>query len=446
MKNVIERYIAYIIIASMLIFLGVSYFISRRITQPIRNLMKKMNALMINNEMFGSDLAVSDEMKLLTSSFDILLEELQFMMQQVLEKSGEAAYIEEIRHSIESLFEHIPNGIITVDGKGVIGSINEVALEILECQASSLLNQHLMGDVPEEISEFFKLIYMNFLNDEPYNNEIFRLEGKNGKIVPIVFSTLRQHDLHNNLIGITVIINLFDAKCSFEESILLAKELAELGELSAGVAHEIRNPLASIKGYAQVALLQTQEDSQLAKDIKVILSEVARLEKLIDRFMTFASPSLPELSLCHMNDIIRDTMAQIQRGMLLGNIKIQHKYTKSDLIYVDYDQIKQVILNLILNAIQSMPEGGSIELLTVLNEYSHTMEIHVIDSGQGISPDVKKKMFSPFFTTRDEGTGLGLAISSRIIENHKGIISVESEMGKGTKVIVKLPFEKGLEQ
>ena len=443
-KQEIERYLGYIIVTLLIFFYGISTFISKKLTKPIRNLMKKTSMMIEGNHKFASDVIVSDEVKNLTSSFDLLLEELHFMMQQVLEKSGEAAHIEVIRNSIEELFDHIPNGIITIDAKGQITSVNNVALEILNSNKSELLSKFIEREIPLNLQPFFNLIAKQFETNSKYHEEVFRLHNDNGETIPIIFSTLRQTDLHQNLIGVTLIINNLDAKRKFDESILRAKKLAELGELSAGVAHEIRNPLASIKGYAQVALQDLNPKSQIAEDLSVILSEVDRLEKIIDRFMTFARPNKPNFQLCHMNEIIKETIQLISKGKQSRNINIRHRYTKKDLVYADCEQMKQVILNLILNSAQAMPNGGQIEIVTVLNEKSNTMEIHIADTGEGIKEDIQKRIFTPFFTTRDEGTGLGLAICSRIVENHKGIIEMVSKVNEGTKVIIKLPLEKGI--
>jgi PAS domain S-box-containing protein len=442
-KADIEKYLTFIVITSILLFIVLSYYISRRITQPIRNLKQKISMLMKNNRIFASDVVVSDEVKTLASSFDLLLDELNFMMQQVLEKSGEVAYIKEIRQSIDSLFEHMPNGIITIDANGYISSINTVATELLSLGDQDLVHKNAPSQVPQHLKAFFHMITSQVSDSQNFHNEIYHYVNASGTSIPIIFSTLNQYDLYDNLIGITVIINHFDAKKDFDESIFRAKRLAELGELSAGVAHEIRNPLASIKGYAQVALLDLDEKDQLDKDLKVILSEVNRLEKILDRFMTFARPNPPHFNLCHLNPLIKETIEQIQKGLKVGNINIRHRYTKNDLVYIDPNQIKQVLINLILNAIQAMPEGGHIDLVTLLNEGQDMMEIHIVDDGEGIPKGVIEKIFSPFFTTRDTGTGLGLAICSRIIENHKGIIDITNNQSQGTQVIIKLPVEKG---
>ncbi len=189
-----------------------------------------------------------------------------------------------------------------------------------------------------------------------------------GKKHSTCFSTLSQLDRHDNLIGITIIINHLDAKQNFEESILRAKKLSELGELAAGVAHEIRNPLASIRGYAQIALREMNVDDQAASDIAIILMEVDRLDKIIERFMTFARPDKPSFGVYHMNNIIEDTIRLIDKDHQTKGINIRYRYTKNDLVRVDYEQMKQVLINLILNAVQAMPYGGKLELVTILSE------------------------------------------------------------------------------
>ncbi|MBN2898240.1 MAG: PAS domain S-box protein, partial [Clostridia bacterium] len=202
-KNEIERYISYIVMTSLLFFVGLSYLITRRITQPIQNLMQKTSFLMENNKLFASDVVVSDEVKTLASYFDTLLEELHFMMQQVLEKSGEAAYLKEIRNSMDTLFDHMPNGIITVSSSGQISSVNAAALEILNVSEIDLLHKNIAQDTPQHLSPFFDLIHHNLTEEYNYHNEVFRFQHQDGTSVPVVFNTLRQLDLHHHLIGIT---------------------------------------------------------------------------------------------------------------------------------------------------------------------------------------------------------------------------------------------------
>ncbi|MFL0269269.1 cache domain-containing protein [Candidatus Clostridium radicumherbarum] len=224
-----------------------------------------------------------------------------------------------------------------------------------------------------------------------------------------------------------------------EESVTRAKSLEALGALSAGMAHEIRNPLTSIKGYAQYIMSEMNKDSELYSDMAVISSEVDRLNNIIDRFLAFARPNELKLEKCDINDIVKEVITLIKRDNTFDNIKLNINFGEIPLINADFEQMKQVILNIAINGVQSMPQGGELTISTFNNKILSMVEIEISDTGQGISHENVKKIFEPYFTTKDKGIGLGLAICSRIVDNHRGIIEVESIPEKGSKFIIKLP-------
>ncbi|MFL0248316.1 ATP-binding protein [Candidatus Clostridium stratigraminis] len=224
-----------------------------------------------------------------------------------------------------------------------------------------------------------------------------------------------------------------------EESVTRAKSLEALGALSAGMAHEIRNPLTSIKGYAQYIMSELNKDSELYSDMAVISSEVDRLNNIIDRFLAFARPNELKLEKYDINDIVKEVILLIKRDNTFDNIKLNINFGELPLINADFEQMKQVVLNIVINGVQSMPQGGELTISTLNNQILSMVEIEISDTGQGISHENVKKIFEPYFTTKDKGIGLGLAICSRIVENHRGIIEVESIPGKGSKFIIKLP-------
>jgi Signal transduction histidine kinase len=224
-----------------------------------------------------------------------------------------------------------------------------------------------------------------------------------------------------------------------EESVTRAKSLEALGALSAGMAHEIRNPLTSIKGYAQYIMSEMNKDSELYSDMAVISSEVDRLNNIIDRFLAFARPNELKLEKCDINDIVKEVIILIKRDNTFDNIKLNINFGEIPLINADFEQMKQVVLNIAINGVQSMPQGGELTISTFNNKILSMVEIEISDTGQGISHENVKKIFEPYFTTKDKGIGLGLAICSRIVENHRGIIEVESIPENGSKFIIKLP-------
>jgi two-component system, NtrC family, sensor kinase len=224
-----------------------------------------------------------------------------------------------------------------------------------------------------------------------------------------------------------------------EESITRAKSLEALGALSAGMAHEIRNPLTSIKGYAQYIMSELDENSEFFSDMSVISSEVDRLNNIIDRFLAFARPNELKLEKHDVNEIVKEVIHLIKRDSSLEDIELNINFGELPQIYVDFEQMEQVILNIVINALQAMPKGGALSISTHNNEMLSVVEIEINDTGQGISLENEEKIFEPYFTTKDKGIGLGLAICSRIVENHKGIIEVESVPKEGSKFIIKLP-------
>lgn len=173
----------------------------------------------------------------------------------------------------------------------------------------------------------------------------------------------------------------------------------------------------------------------------IILSEVDRLNDLIERFLKFARPEKPKLELGKVNNLILSVIKLVSKDAQDSNVVIKTSLENMDSIYLDYDQMEQVLLNLMINSIQAMPQGGQLKIASSII-LSDTLEIIISDTGIGIQPDDFDKIFQPFFTTKNKGTGLGLAICYRIIENHGGLIEVNSKVGLGTNIIIKLPIKK----
>lgn len=225
-----------------------------------------------------------------------------------------------------------------------------------------------------------------------------------------------------------------------ERSVMRAKSLEALAAMSAGMAHEIRNPLTSVKGYAQYIQLELEKDNKLQEDISIIIDEVDRLNRIVDRFLSFARPKQVDLKPENINEIVRDLIKVTNKEICKNNIKLVVKLNKIPLILMDYDQIKQVVLNMIINSIQAMPNGGILNISTGIIKDLKMIYLEISDNGIGIRPEDYDKIFEPFFTTKDKGAGLGLAICSRIIQNHNGFIEVVSNLNEGTRFIIKLPM------
>ena len=222
--------------------------------------------------------------------------------------------------------------------------------------------------------------------------------------------------------------------------LIRTEKLAALGQLAAGVAHEINNPLGTITIYAHILKRSLEADDPRLEDIDLIISEAARTKEIVQGLLSFARETKLKPGETNINDLIEETMGLIVNQVLFQNIKIK-KVLQADLpmLFADATQLKQVFLNIILNAAQAMAGKGSLTIST--SHEAGVITVRIKDTGPGIPPENIGKLFNPFFTTKEKGTGLGLAISYGIVERHSGKIDVETELGRGSTFIISLPVD-----
>lgn len=225
------------------------------------------------------------------------------------------------------------------------------------------------------------------------------------------------------------------------EHLKRADRLASLGQLSASIAHEIRNPLGSIKGAAEIL-----EDRLLDEDVKqefigVIKEETTRLNAIVNSFLEFARPRRPLVEPSSVNDLIDSTLALLENQAERSRVRISRKLKDSlPLINLDPDQIRQVLLNVMLNGIEAMPEGGVLEVRSEIDRRQGAVVIEISDTGEGLEDAELDHVFDPFFTTKPQGTGLGLSISFQVMENHGGKILARRNLDRGLTLRIELPL------
>lgn len=222
-----------------------------------------------------------------------------------------------------------------------------------------------------------------------------------------------------------------------QDRLIQSEKLAALGKLSAGIAHEIRNPLTSIKVLIHSLAEKISDTETKEKDIKVIEDEIERVNRIIKRFLDFARPKKPEFSSVDISQILEETINLVSGEVKEQNVVLDKELSSLPPIRADSEQMKQVFLNLFLNAIQAMPEGGKLRIKT--DRQGQYIRIEIQDEGRGISERIKNKLFEPFFTTKEEGIGLGLSIVKKIIGDHKGSIEVRDSYPQGTVFTINLP-------
>ncbi len=224
-----------------------------------------------------------------------------------------------------------------------------------------------------------------------------------------------------------------------QQKLIRSEKLVAIGTMAAYVAHEIRNPLVTIGGFAKSLSRFKFEDSRIKTNIDIVVEEVKRLEKILNNFTDLGKSHIPEKSSVQICKIIESTCTLMKNFLQEKRINLYKEFDPEiPRIMVDPVQIKQVFLNIIMNAIESMPNGGDITVkIKTVNEI---IRIDIIDTGKGMPQDTLQKIFDPFFTTKSNGTGVGLAVSLKIIEDNGGNIDVKSESGKGTAMTLSLPI------
>jgi len=225
-----------------------------------------------------------------------------------------------------------------------------------------------------------------------------------------------------------------------EAQLIRSEKLAALGQLAAGIAHEIRNPLTSINILIHSLTENLPTKNSRWEDLKVIEEEILRINEIVDQFLRFAKPASPLFEKADLIPIFEETLQLLRPQIERGGISVQKEFESLPRATVDKEQMKQVILNLLMNAIQAMPKASRLGLSGRMSRDGHWVELTIQDSGIGIPPEDIDKLFDPFFSTKEGGIGLGLSIAHRIIDQHRGKIEVESKPGKGTLFTISLPI------
>jgi len=227
-----------------------------------------------------------------------------------------------------------------------------------------------------------------------------------------------------------------------EKQMAHADRLASIGKLSSGIAHEINNPLGVIQGYTQLLLRGEPEDSQRRKDLQVILKHAQSCKSIVEDLLNFARRSQPEMADINIHEVIEETLVFIQHRSKMESIRISKEFAENiPNIRMDEKKIKQVLVNLVMNAAHAVEQDGTITIATRFDESNRRLEIDIADNGYGIEEKNLTRIFDPFFTTKStgEGTGLGLAVSYGIAKSHGGDIRVQSRVGKGSVFTLLLP-------
>ena len=354
------------------------------------------------------------------------------------------------KNFLESIVEKAGDAISVVDLDGKVLYWNEGAKRIYGYQREEVIGRNLSeflyprdAELRVEEEKFVQGLMEQVKKGEVVPNVEVKRQTKDGRgiITSMTISPLK--DAEGKIVGASRICKDITHLKKAEERLVLAERLSSLGELTAGVAHELRNPLAGIKINTQMLSRKKDLPEMETHLLKSTLEGIEKIQKIVDDMLHFAKPKASHFKEEEINEVVQKSLAILQVKLKKGNIALVFEPGQGLCrVRIDLHQIQQVLINLMLNAIQAMEKGGTLTIRTFLKNESG-VGVEVKDTGVGIPRSHLRKIFDPFFTTKSEGTGLGLSISAKILENHRAALDVISEEGKGSVFTIAFPGGKG---
>ncbi len=408
----------------ILLIMFLAFVFIRRTTQPLMGMLKITGNIKDGN--FSEKLTINtrDELAEIGSNINSLGEKL-------------ASYEKELSQNKEfeeSVHESIREGMIIIDKKGVVQSINTAMANLLKTSKEEYQNRVIFELPPfKDLAQgFWELLQQEgsiVKNEFKYQDDVLSL-----KIYP-------RKSRGEELDGAVIIAENITKKLNLEKQLLLNDKLASIGRFTAGIAHEINNPLSSITNFVETMLCDEKEETR-REYLDCILSGTKRISTIVQGLLNFSRQSKTEFGLVDLREVLELSLKICQYRKGNDRFKVIRDYEENP-YYVtgNFNQLEQVFINLILNAFESMKDKGSLTISIKTRQDNGMTEVTFSDTGKGIEPQYLQNIFDPFFTTKEErqGVGLGLSISYGIIKNHGGDIKVNSEVGIGSNFIVSLP-------
>ncbi len=446
LKNPIKAtyFMILLIITLLIVFLSVwiGRYIAKGITVPISKLAEGTHAVASGNLDYKIEVTSSDEIGLLVRAFNRMTEDLKTGKGEIeranLELRGKNIELEQRRRYIEFVLENVTAGVLSIDKGGRIISINKVAADMLGTHEGKALGQYYHKVLKPEKSEIIKDMITELSRRE---SDVLEKQIKLNvmdKVMTILVNFNSLRDEMGNNIGIVAV---FDDLTH----LLKTQRMFAWKEVARRIAHEIKNPLTPIQLSAQ--RLRKKYMDKIPGDPGVfddctstIIRQVDELKILVNEFSSFARMPAANPSSNNLNEIITETVAFYQAGN--KHLDIASSIDPSiPILNIDREQIKRAVINLVDNAIAAIDEDGSIRVNTFLDHEKMLARLEIVDTGPGIPPEDKLKLFEPYFSTKKAGTGLGLAIVSNIISDHNGYVRVKDNQPTGTRFTIELPIE-----
>ncbi len=427
-------------ILALVLFIAGLLIMALFVVFPVRRLVRQLQKFAEDRKGFGP-LKFKNEAELLGQVFKLLTTELKTKeedLRRLYEQAAARAQFME-RYS-ERLVEIIPVGVVALTSRGTVTTLNSEAEKMFGTSlADAAGKSHIL--LWGEASRLADIVGEVLRRKAPLDESEVLWHGVGGKdevrSLRIVGAILSGDQPPSEEVYVFTFYDLTPIR-RLEEKIRTAERLAAIGTLSAGLAHEIRNPLSAILGYSNLLKKKTK-DSELTELADTVEKEAQGLNRVVNEFLEFARNHEALSSPIHYQDAIEEVIGRLARVLKDRGVTIRYRgFPGTEVCPLDKPSIQQLLYNLLLNAIEASPPGASVDLSYEASREGG-IQLIVRDEGLGISPEQESKIFDPFFTTKPEGTGLGLSIVHRIVTAAGGEVAFTSEAGKGSRFVVSLP-------
>jgi len=419
---------------ALLLGLGGAHFMAGRITRPLARVVDATIAAAGGALDQHLNIQTKDEVEELAKNFNVMIKELAGQRRQLEERLEE---ILQLKRYTDIILASMTNGLMTLDLQGRLVSANTATEAIFETTRQALEGRYFHDIWPQD-SPVVRILKRCVAYGETCRNQEVVLESLGGRRRTLIFNVSFLRDAREAPIGILLVVNDATEMKEMEAHIRQTDRLAALGTLSAGLAHEIRNPLSAIKTFVQLLPKKLSSAGFLDKFHVTVPRELNRINDLIESLLELARPPKMKYAIIHPAELLRQVTDLYRDELEQANISlsIQEKARLPE-IRVDSEHLVRAFSNLVKNAKQAMPEGGT---LTITAETEDDMLcFRFTDTGIGMDHLTVENIFNPFFTTKDKGTGLGLAITHKIVQEHGGTILVSSTPGTGSTFSLILP-------
>lgn len=418
----------------MVLVFVISYSLVGVMIRPLKDILWKVNE--VSSARFQQPIRIKrkDEFGLLALKVNAMSQNLSIYMNKLRKAFEENRRMKE---HLESFINHTSDAIHLIDLDGKVIQVNR-AFELLfgyeEEEAIGLVHPILPISHEAELRQMLNQILSGKVLP---TQETMRMT-KLGELIPVSVTISPIRDSDGTIRAFASISRDMRSRNKMEELLRRSEKLTTVGQLAAGVAHEIRNPLTTLRGFLQLQ----QESKKLAlSHVALMLSELDRINLIVGEFLILAKPQATRFVTKDLRDVLQDVIALMNSEALLHNIEFRVSLTEEGcLISCEENQLKQVFINLIKNAIEAMPSGGRIHIhITHKREF---ITIAITDEGMGIPEEMISKIGDPFFTGKETGTGLGIMVTQRIINSHRGTMEIKSQVNVGTTINLMLPALK----